>query len=200
MPSSYTKKELRMAILSKRKALTAQEVDAHSNRIFQSVIASAHYLNAKRLLIYLDFKNEVRTDAIIAHALAMGKEVYVPVVMPEHPDLALVAYTGPNTPMVLSSFGINEPIITEQNTVDFGTIDFVIAPGVAFDRDGYRLGYGGGYYDRLLAHKKAPNIPVYALAFSMQVVKCVPHDAWDKRISGFFTEEARFDVIGATLQ
>lgn len=188
MSLSEIKKNLRKNILKQRSALSPIEISQKSQAIAKYVSFHPDYEKAKTILIYLDFKSEVQTELMVKHALLAGKKVYVPVVQEGDDNLLLVAYEGDITPMYRSNYGILEPLVTTANTISIGAIDLILAPGVAFDARGYRLGYGGGYYDRLIEPKKDLKLPVYALAFSLQMVEHVPHDTWDQRIDGIFTE------------
>lgn len=190
------KKQLRKQVLELRSALSKDSVKAKSQRIAAQIFSTQAYQEAKRILIYLDFKNEVNTQPIIDHALGAGKAVFVPVVVQGENALKLVAYYGLKTPMTRSSFGILEPTITAGNTTAIDAIDLVLAPGVAFDLMGNRLGYGGGYYDRLLSTCQNPSIRVIALAFELQLVSEVPHEAWDMRIDALCTEDALYPIKG----
>lgn len=188
LDKAQQKKALRREILKRRSALTPEALTEKSAAIAQRVLESPEFQAAQRLLIYMDFKSEVYTGPIIDSALARGKQVYVPVVVPDQPDLLLVAYHGPDTPMVRSSFGILEPVPGPDNTVAIEAIDLVLAPGIAFDDRGYRLGYGGGYYDRLLAGADRSRLRVIALAFDCQLEPELVHDPWDRIMDGLFTE------------
>lgn len=188
LDKALQKKALRREILKRRSALTPEAMMEKCAAIAQHVIESPEFQAAEQLLIYMDFKSEVYTGPIIDAALSRGKRVYVPVVVPEQPDLLLVAYHGADTPMVRSSFGILEPVPGPENTVAIDTIDLVLAPGVAFDAKGYRLGYGGGYYDRLLAGADRSRLQVIALAFDCQLVPELVHEPWDRVMDGLITE------------
>ena len=99
-------------------------------------------------------------------------------------------------PSLLKSFKELEPgffnILTPkkefQRFIDPQEIDLVIVPGVAFKKDGYRVGYGGGYYDRFLS--KIPDVPTIAIAFSLQMVDDLPSDSFDIPVDYIYTEES----------
>lgn len=85
------------------------------------------------------------------------------------------------------AYGILEPDVDGAREGKIDELDVVFVPGVVFDRDGYRIGYGGGYYDRFLP-KLMPQTLCVGVAFSLQVVESVPRDAFDRRLHGLVTE------------
>ncbi len=186
MPNS--KQTLRKETLARRRNLAPELVSNYSNSIYQSVIAHPLYQEAAVVMIYMDYKNEVQTKALLDHAIQSGKTAVLPVVDPITNTLVLVTYQGESTPMTRSSFGILEPVITPDNQVAFSEVNLVLAPGVAFDPFGYRLGYGGGYYDKLLSGADRNRVKVYGICFDCQVVASVPHEAYDMGMDGLFTE------------
>ncbi len=185
-----SKSAIRTMVLKERKLLTPQDVEHKSQRIAESVYALPAFKDATGIMCYLNYKNEVVTDDIIAHCRDLGKCVIVPVVDETTRTLVLVDITQP-TAYKLSSYGIREPLITEGNTRTLEDIDLILSPGVAFDLKGNRIGYGGGFYDKLLSQDadSRERIPVYALAFSMQIVEDIPADPLDQKINGIITED-----------
>lgn len=186
---STQKKNLRSEIIKKRVQMDPETLAHASSCITQSIVNTPLFQGARNILVFLSFKNEVDTSEIILAALAQGSQVFVPVVVDKNSDLKLVAYYGPQTPMRLSSYGIREPLISDQNTTTIDAIDLVLAPGVAFDRMGHRMGYGGGFYDRMLEKVGRDQLWVIALAFSMQIVDEVPCDPWDALMDAIITED-----------
>ncbi len=131
---------------------------------------------------YLPIKTEVDTRPLIAAALDAGKEVIVPVVQGE--DLLHVRLDSlDNQDMQPGRFGILQPRLLQQ--VSLGVWDVIIVPMLAFDRAGYRLGYGKGFYDRLLTTAPVPTIGV---AFATQEAAHLPHDLHDVPLLRIVTE------------
>ncbi len=184
-----TKKILRKTIIKRRGSQSSAQIAAKSARICQQLIDWPIFRAAQSLMLYIDYKSEVQTAAIIDYCLKRGKAVIVPVVAAEPGQLALVEITA-QTEFNKSPLGILEPAITAPALRQLADIDLILAPGVAFDLAGNRLGYGGGYYDRLLA--KAPaerrRIAVYGLAFECQIVASIPTEPTDCKIDGLITE------------
>ncbi len=183
------KRQLRNQIIKRRNQLSPPEIGDKSAQIYRRLRTLAAFQSAQSIMVYMDYKNEVQTKSIIDDCFVGGKAVIVPVVTSKNGDMSLVEI-GPQTHFKKSSLGILEPQITAQSRRQLGDIDLILAPGVAFDLTGNRLGYGGGYYDRLLA--KAPaerrRIAVYGLAFECQIVESIPTEPTDCKIDGLITE------------
>ncbi len=152
--------------------------ETKSNDILKRLKELPQYTTAKCVMVYLSFKSEVATRQIINDLLALNKTVVLPVVDFEKGQLILVTIQSLDT-LVRSDYGIYEPEVTDDTTISISDVDLVLAPGLAFDNKGNRLGYGGGYYDRLLS-SKARHTCVIGLAFSEQLVESVPHDDYDQ--------------------
>jgi 5-formyltetrahydrofolate cyclo-ligase len=122
-------------------------------------------------MVYMALPTEVQTAAIIAVALRQGKRVVVPVVSGK--DLVVVEYPQKTQQFRRGPLGIMEPSQSTRPIAD-DEIDCVLVPGVGFDDRGTRLGFGGGYYDRLL-RRLPPTVTYGGLAFQCQIVTCIPH-------------------------
>ena len=156
------KKALRRQIGEKKSALTALEIEERSRALAEKLYETPQYRAAKSLYAYLSFNQEVRTNPIIERAWADGKRVAVPKVIGK--DMVFIWLTGFDQ-LGPGYYGITEPI--ENGPVaDDGTA-LVLMPGLAFDPDGHRVGYGGGFYDRFL--EAEPNHPLVALCYDFQL-------------------------------
>lgn len=167
------KTEIRKTMLARRWALTSKYVSDNSDRVFERLAGLPEIKNAKNVMIYSHFANEVKTGKLAGWLLFHEKRVFLPVV---DGDKLLVADMS-STCFEMNSFGISQP---EKETACFAgpdEIDVFIVPGLAFDAEGNRIGFGKGYYDDLLA--MAPQAVKIALAYDFQMVeKIVPemHD------------------------
>jgi len=167
------KKALRRQINEKKRALSSQQLEQASERLTAALVKTECWQAAQSIYIYLSYNNEVRTDALVRLALEQGKTVAVP----------LVEGAGEMSFRVIKSLdevkegymGIREPDASAPLARD--THALVILPGLAFDRSGGRMGYGGGYYDRFL--EKEPEHPTAALCFDFQMVEKVPAEEHD---------------------
>ncbi len=138
---------------------------------------------------FIGLPEEVDTGPIFTLCQALGKRTYVPIQMPGAHRLDVAAW-GPGDPLAPGPFSVLEPPPGHGTPVDRSGIDLVLAPGLAFDRHGGRLGYGRGYYDGFLAGMAAGGFHpfVIGLAFSFQIVEEVPRGNRDFPINGILTE------------
>ena len=146
--------------------------DAIPNRLNKSVvitdkiIENTYYKQSKVIALFKNFGSEVNTDKIIEHAISVGKIVVLPRV--ENDELKFYKIKSLNDNFLISKLGIEEPICNENNYVENKEIDLFIVPGLCFDREKNRLGYGKGYYDRILNKTNAKSI---AICFKEQILK-----------------------------
>lgn len=166
-----TKKEIRKKIFALRKIHTDEEIENWSRIITDKVLSLDEYRDSSRILAYVDYNHEVMTRFIIEAAWRDGKEVAVPKVVGK--DMIFYKLTD-FSQLSEGYFGILEPSDGEIVDWDDGTM---IMPGVAFDKNNNRAGYGGGFYDRFL--EKHPMIKRVAVAFSFQIVESVPTEPTD---------------------
>jgi 5-formyltetrahydrofolate cyclo-ligase len=183
---------LRQRVLAARDALPAAVRTAASAAIVGRFLARADFTCARAVLLTLPFGSEWDTLALVRAALAAGKAVAVPRVDKATRMLGLHAIRDPERDVVAGYRDIPEPR-PGCPPISRDAIDFVLVPGVAFDRDGRRLGYGGGYYDRLLP-LLSPRAPRVAGAFELQLVASVPAGAHDVAIDAIVTESRALTV------
>lgn len=186
MGYSSNKKEIRADLLLKRRALSPEECRLKSREIAKRLLASAEFKAARTVHFYLATAVEVQTEEMIREALRMKKRVVVPVVQPETNSLALseLADFHPSR-LQAGPYGISEPRPEHQKKIDRNEVDLWVIPGVAFDSAGTRLGFGGGYYDRLLSGAGGKKIGV---AFEFQVVDRLPIEKTDHPVDQIMTE------------
>lgn len=180
-----SKQILRQRILAERMALTPEEVREKSSLIAAKFLKLSQYSDAKTLLIYLPFRNEVDTAALIEKSRQHSKRILVPVCRPNHK--LLLSELHSLTEVAPSSYGIPEPSSEFIREVSPETVDVAVLPGVAFDKTGYRLGYGGGYFDRFV-HLLRPDCLKVALIYAFQLVETLPAEAHDLRADMLLTE------------
>lgn len=176
------KRAVRRAAIERRGLLSAGERSAKSERIVDRVLALPEVGAAGTVMAFWSFGSEVQTSDLIERLHGAGKRVVLPRVA--EGEIAAVAY-APGDPVAATSFGAMEPEGAEL--VPAEDVDVVIVPGVAFDRRGGRVGYGGGFYDRLFS--RAPAAPAVAVAFAVQLVDEVPQGRSDSRVHVIVTED-----------
>jgi 5-formyltetrahydrofolate cyclo-ligase len=167
------KAAIRKDILDLRDALAPEERLSHSLVIQESLFQHPRYRAARSVMFYVSFRSEVETHAMIRQALASGKTVVVPITDMRNRRLSLSRLEDFDNDLAPGTWGILEPKQEKIRPVSYHEVDLVIAPGAAFSEKGWRIGYGGGFYDRLL-RESGKN--ACALAFEMQIVRDIPHD------------------------
>jgi len=181
------KSALRQKMRAARDALSPAEIEEKSERIAERVLAHPAYAGAASVMFYASFGSEVRTDALIKRALADGKAAAVPVCLPDRRLLPSLIRRFPEE-LSPGRFGVPEPragFLRPASPADF---DLIVVPGVAFDRRGYRLGYGAGCYDRFLRETR-PGAVFVGLAFELQLVDDVYPEPHDVPVHFIVTEE-----------
>lgn len=182
------KTEARRRVLSRRDSLAHWERESKSRSIGHRLMELPEYRDAGTVLFYVEFRSEVITRPMIDEAIADGKRVLVPKVEKDGHHLRLFHLSDPDTELVAGYMGIPEPDHTRLPEYGAKDVDIVILPGVGFDASCGRLGYGGGYYDRLI-EKLRPGTPLAALAFEAQLEDKVPSEKHDKPMDMVITED-----------
>lgn len=180
--NNSNKNELRAELKKARNNLEPIYVEEASKLICQRIIASSLYKNANVILAYLAFGKEVSCDELVTQALADGKTVCIPYIIDKEHFLAAKLNSLEN--LVLDRYGIRtvaEPIIE----VSHSDIGLILVPGLAFGRDGSRMGMGAGYYDRFLADTQAITL---GLAYEKMLQDEIPTDEHDIAMEYIITE------------
>ena len=166
------KSALRAHIRQMKRQMTPQQIKQAGDRLAEKLIALPEYQQAETIYGYMPYNQEVRTIPILEHALKNGKRVAVPKVYGDEMRFIYVTDLGA---MAKSSCGIPEPIADGPVADDPNAL--VIMPGLAFDREGHRVGYGGGFYDKFLAQE--PSHPKVALCYDFQMLPSIETDSFD---------------------
>ena len=166
------KKALRHQIREKKRAMTPEQIQEASNRLAELFADCDAYKNAKTVYGYLPYNQEVRTVPILQRALQDGKRVAVPKVYGE--EMRFI-YITDLAAVEKGYAGIPEPVADEPVAHDPTAL--VLMPGLAFDHQGHRIGYGGGFYDRFLARE--PGHPTVALCYDFQVLPRLETEEFD---------------------
>ena len=166
------KKQLRAVIREKKRAMTEEQIIQASTRLGELFAASEAYKAAETIYGYLPYNQEVRTVPMLERALKDGKRVAVPKVYGD--DMKFI-YITDFSQVEKGYAGIPEPIADEPVANDSTAL--VLMPGLAFDKDGHRIGYGGGFYDRFLAAE--PNHPTLALCYDFQMLPVLETEEFD---------------------
>ncbi len=184
-----SKDAIRNEILQKRRDLDRDTLRRKSHAVVRRVLDWDEFQKAGQVLIYLSKEGEVETDRLIEEALNLGKKVGVPVIDVTENELAVSQISGLDIEFDVGPFGIREPAQQFLKPLALEDFDLVLAPGLAFDRQGGRIGFGKGYFDRLLA--RMPEATWRAgLALEFQVYESLPQTATDVKMNVVVTENA----------
>ena len=186
---SHERGRIRKTIMARRDLLSPADRLAGSEQIAASLLTHPVLLRKKILFIYCHFRSEVQTTQVISHCLKQGKTVCVPVSVPGESDMVAVTINDPVCDLAPGYQGIPEPPphLVHSRRVEQALIEAAVIPGTVFDRNGHRLGYGKGFYDRFLV--RAPQAVRIGLAFSCQMVDHLPALAHDISMDMILTEE-----------
>ncbi|MCS7151427.1 MAG: 5-formyltetrahydrofolate cyclo-ligase [Endomicrobia bacterium] len=184
------KQILRDKFLKMRLSMSIEEVKNKSRKVVENLISIDFFKKAENILLYYPFKNEV--DILCLLSMFTYKKFYFPVIDFENKKLKAKEYSGS---FYENKYGIKEPA-GELETFEINSLDFLVIPGIVFDKEGYRIGYGGGYYDKVL---KSFSKITCGVCFDEQIVEKLPcseeHDAKvsyivsDKRIINLIRKE-----------
>ena len=195
-PSSVTviekKDALREKIITLKRSLDGDAVRRMSSSIAGRFFSLPDFQQAGNILVYLSLKKEVQTEIIIKKCFAMGKKVFVPIIDQANNDLLVSELRGLDIKFEKGVCGIRTPEEKEENIVSLDVIDLAIIPGLAFTRDGTRLGRGKGYYDRLLARLPS-HIMKVGVAFDFQILDFIPRSQHDMAVNMALTEKETFN-------
>ncbi|MCY3550648.1 MAG: 5-formyltetrahydrofolate cyclo-ligase [Candidatus Poribacteria bacterium] len=191
MKIATERKRVRTETLHRREALISEERARLSQRIVNSVSRWIQREGFDSVMLYLSMRSEVETTDLLEGLLNSGKQVCAPVINTEQVKLTPRRVQNPKTELVRHRYGMLEP---KDACPIFPTehLQLIVVPGIAFDRKGYRLGYGKGFYDRFLT--KCPHAIPIGLAYQIQVVEDTFPQAWDVPVQHIFTETGRIAI------
>jgi len=184
---NQTKKHLRDKIVTLLQTFPQSEKSAADIQIAQSLTSLPVYKNAKSICTYVSMPMEVNTHQIIRKALLAKGSIIVPKI--QGSELLLYSIRSFEE-LEVGAYGIMEPL-TRRAHVPKQTVDLFIIPGIAFGADGSRLGWGKGYYDRLLTNI---HVPIIGLSYDRQLLNTVPRCTKDKKVDIIITETHIYDV------
>lgn len=187
------KGELRRRLRKRRAELSSGEAgDRRSSAAQCRLLESVFWQKSRRVVLYAAVKGEVDTALLLESAWKEGREVFLPRCRPAEPGLMdMIACCGPEE-LVPSRFGIPEPELSASSRflssreLEDGEHTLIVVPALAFDRQGFRLGYGGGYYDRMLDAACCFSV---GLTYHELLQDRLPREAWDRPVGAVCTEE-----------
>lgn len=182
---SERKKGLRQKMLAMRRALSANETESRSSSLKENILSLPEYKNAKKIMAFLAMKGESNLDGFIRQALLDGKEVYIPVCLPERQMEAgrlIDMEHFEKGPLGLRNLPAGYEVTSPES------LDLVLIPGLAVSQEGIRLGMGAGYYDRYLA--RVPFEKRVAALWDFQVILDIPSEPFDQKIAKIVTDKS----------
>lgn len=190
MTGTHDRSAIRRAMRKQRRALSASDRAAAADALNTRLQRLLHTRNTRNIAAYIAVQGEIELDPVIHAAWARGIPVYLPRLRDKRMEFHRYSRA---TRMVTNRFGIPEPEITNGSRINARFLDLVLAPLVAFDEHGGRLGTGGGYYDRTFAflrhrhHWQRPTL--LGVAYEFQGLPTVPSADWDIPLHGVVTNE-----------
>lgn len=181
------KKDFRKNAINLRKQQTPDFISKNSNIITEKLLTLDSIKNANNIMLYLDFNNEVQTDELVKKLITLRKIVSSPVTIMENRQLIPYKILDLDKSIHIGTYGIREPKKEVCSKVDIKDIDVVIVPAVAYDINCYRLGYGGGFYDRFLSNLRPDTISI-GISFDLQVFDSIPKEPHDAQLNYVITE------------
>lgn len=173
-----------------RDSMHRTDIMDKSAAIAERLIGTDAYMQAEKVFSYVNYGSEVETISFIETAVKHGKKVAVPVMVDPRKNRMVFQQITDIKELNHVHYGIMEPEYNENAVLVPDKKTLVLLPGLAFDVYGYRLGYGGGYYDRYLAEYKT--LANYGLAFEQQIVDRIMINGYDVRMDGVITEEKSY--------
>lgn len=185
------KHKLKDGIFKKRKSLSKREIDEKSAAMREKLFSLNEFKDAKNIMFYVSFNNEVDTIETIKELLKNKgenkKNIIVPYVEKNNPILQLSKLNSFDD-LEPKTFGILEPKDGKIKKFDVKKVDLVLVPGIVFDENGHRIGYGYGYYDRFL-RKLNKNKTKIGLCYDFQLVDKIPEEKHDVPMDIIITEK-----------
>ena len=172
------KSQLRKKLLQHRRSLSKSEVKTASEFCCLQLLQLDHFKQAKNIAVYFAINNEIDLALFIDEAIKKNKTLYLPCLADQQ---LIFRHYQPDQPLIKNKFSIFEPSRTAKIMFP-ENLDLVITPLVAVDKKGYRLGMGGGYYDRsfaFLKNQKKIKPTLLGVAYDWQIIDSVDHNHWD---------------------
>lgn len=176
---------IRKEYIALRNRIPSEMILDKSRLIMENILSLDAYKACKKMFIFLDMGSEVKTRPIILKAIEDGKIVAVPYAVPKSRVMHFIRIENFDN-LIKSKYGAYEPEFKEENIVKCDKETIIIVPGNAFSLDGYRIGYGGGYYDTYTGENQSlANIGV---CFEEQIRQTLPYEAHDRRLDMLVSE------------
>ena len=187
------KNKLRYEYLKKRDKIEPFLRYTYSTMILSNIKKMKEYEDSKIVMFYLSYGSEVITDMMINEFLSDGKEVAVPVIQNPGDGIMTAVKIDKLEDCIDKVYGIRQPEFNEDDVVAGNEIDLIFVPGIVFDTNGYRIGYGKGYYDRWL--KGTDVSKRVGIAFEVQLIEKIPNGKYDLPVGRLLTENRVIEIV-----
>ncbi len=181
------KKTLRKQIVSLRSQKSLEERIKDESLVFNVLMQFSPFVNAQNVSSFVSFRDEISMTVINQSIIDSGRNLLLPYISPTTKEMQFYLVEDLSA-LKCNDFGIFEPDPEIHTLFDESRIDCVLTPGVAFDASGFRLGYGGGFYDRFFG-RIGKAIPKIGIAFELQFVNSLPVEHYDRPITHLITEK-----------
>lgn len=180
------KAKLRRQLLKQRKMLPELTWQQQSDRLCEHLGAIAVFQKAQTVLAYFSINQEPNLHSLFSQPKKWA--------FPRCINQQLTWHLWqPEDPLEIGLYGVKTPLINAV-PIDVNQVDLILVPALACDHNGYRLGYGGGYYDRLFSDSKWQNIPKIGIVFEYAYLVNLPVDPWDQKLQGICTELNYYEI------
>ena len=186
-PSLRDRQDIRQHVRHLRRGLSAEQQERAADLLAEHAINFAPVSAADKIALFLSVDGELNTRPLIAKLWQQKKQVFLPVLHPFSPGHLLFLRYTPETPLAPNKLRIPEPPLDIRQMAMLDELDVMMVPLVAFDRDGQRLGMGGGFYDRTLQHWQQHGFLPVGLAHDCQLVDKLPVAEWDVPLPAVLT-------------
>lgn len=182
---NHQKVRLRHTVIKNRQSLTVREWEEKSDLICSHLQTSVLFSQAKTILAYFSFRQEPDLSSSFTNCDRNSERIWG---FPRCVNKSLDWHRWkPNDSIITGTYGITEPH-PDSPKINSEEVDLILIPCVACDHQGYRLGYGGGYYDRLLSYPEWESIPTIGIVFDFAYLPQLPIEDWDKPLQAICTE------------
>ncbi|NOH69760.1 5-formyltetrahydrofolate cyclo-ligase [Vibrio pectenicida] len=192
---TLSRQNYRQLIRTQRNQLSQEDQSQAAKSLVKHFLSLPEINQAQHIALYLPADGEIDTSLLINRLIIVGKNIYLPVIHPFSAGHLLFLSYESTTTMVSNRYNILEPKLMKDAIIPANQLDIICTPLVAFDKQGHRLGMGGGYYDRTLApwfHYKSGPKPI-GLAHSCQEVEQLPVESWDVPLPKIVTPKQIWD-------
>jgi len=189
MEENNNKEILRKKWMKKRKKVAKKEGDIKSKIISKKILSLKEIKESKNIMIYVSYRSEVSTNKLIISLLNNNKRIFAPYCIKDEKRMEVVEIENPDQDLEKGAYGIKEPAKRiRNNKVDPKNLDIVVVPAVAFSKSGYRVGYGGGYYDRFLERLANKTISI-GINYEEMLFDKVPKEDHDLAVDMVVTDK-----------